>query len=375
MKKPIFGCNKCKHFRRGDKKQPQCDAFPDRIPMMFATGSTPHLEVAAGQTGSTVFEPLPGVAQSHSDEADHVYISGVSIRLDGGCGCIDRSESPYTGEPVEVLAGSGSNITTWSVEYGPDDDPIDEVVILADNREQALMLFGDRYGIHDIRIKGMSPDEIEESLRDDWNVDGYHTDQCLRDEKGRFAGGNCGGGGNGGGGRKASLKSRLAQAKAIATRVAKSQGEDLIVNTGGLIGSTIGSNLTGGSLGGALVGDIIGGLATRQALSLTQSAMKAKQRLRNDADYQMASQMGRLRRLGGATISEFNSKAFQRRLGNNLTGDLSGWALGNAISIATNHIPGVKNIPFRGTAMTMTVVPRIQSARQAIIDRTEGSGE
>ena len=43
------------HFR----KDITCIAYPDRIPIMIASGEVDHLVVRPGQVGETVFEPLP----------------------------------------------------------------------------------------------------------------------------------------------------------------------------------------------------------------------------------------------------------------------------------------------------------------------------
>lgn len=223
-----------------------------------------------------------------------------------------------------------------------------------------------------LEAAGYRVNEVEAALnlelrQDTGTVDAYRTDECLRDERGRFAGGNCGGGGKGGGGG-ASLKERIGKLKEFAAGKLKDQAPDLIVNTGGLVGSIVGQHLAGD--GGALAGDLIGALATRQVVAVSQAAITASQRLRNSADFQVANRIGQLRQLGRATLSEFNSPAFQRQLGNDLTGDLAGWAIGNSAAIAGNRIPGVSRIPLKGAAVAMATVPRVATARERIIERT-----
>jgi hypothetical protein len=48
-------CRTCRHLR-GDMS---CAAYPDRIPLVIASGEVDHLVVRPGQVGDTVFEPRP----------------------------------------------------------------------------------------------------------------------------------------------------------------------------------------------------------------------------------------------------------------------------------------------------------------------------
>ncbi len=49
------GCRACVHLR----KDITCIAFPERIPIMIASGEADHLVVRPGQVGDTVFERKP----------------------------------------------------------------------------------------------------------------------------------------------------------------------------------------------------------------------------------------------------------------------------------------------------------------------------
>lgn len=47
------GCRFCAHYNRM-----RCVAYPERIPLIIASGEVDHLVPRPGQTGATVFEPL-----------------------------------------------------------------------------------------------------------------------------------------------------------------------------------------------------------------------------------------------------------------------------------------------------------------------------
>jgi hypothetical protein len=48
------GCRVCKHFR----PDMTCAAYPQRIPIVIASGEVDHLVVRPGQVGDTVFEVI-----------------------------------------------------------------------------------------------------------------------------------------------------------------------------------------------------------------------------------------------------------------------------------------------------------------------------
>ena len=47
------GCRWCAHYDRM-----RCKAYPERIPLIIASGEVDHLVVRPGQAGTVVFEPL-----------------------------------------------------------------------------------------------------------------------------------------------------------------------------------------------------------------------------------------------------------------------------------------------------------------------------
>lgn len=160
-----------------------------------------------------------------------------------------------------------------------------------------------------------------------------------------------------------SARERLAQLKNFVA----SQAPDAIVNTGGVVGSIIGQSFADDA--GALAGDLIGALAARQVVHVGQVALEARERLRHNADFQVASRLAKLKQLGASTLSDLKSEVIQDRMGNDLTGDLLGWAIGNASAIALGQIPGLASVPLKGSVVAMQTVPRLQSLRNRIRSR------
>ena len=163
------------------------------------------------------------------------------------------------------------------------------------------------------------------------------------------------------------IESRTEEFRQFAIGKLKEQTPDLIVNTAGVVGSIVGENLAGPA--GALAGDLLGAGAARQAVTLGQAILSAKQKLRSRREATLRAKVDQLRELGRATLSEFNDPAFQRQYMNDLTGDVGGWGIGNSAAIVGNMIPGVASIPMKGALVAMTAVPKVQKARINIVDR------
>lgn len=155
--------------------------------------------------------------------------------------------------------------------------------------------------------------------------------------------------------------------------IRKAVTRDALIDTGiavaGTIGGKIGEHLGGGEIG-ALAGDLIGSLAARQAVKVTQAALAAKDKLSRDDAYQRAGRFEKMKRLSKATISEFGSASFQHHMGNELTGDISGWAIGNGSAMLLKHVPGIGGIPFVGAGVAMATVPRVTAIRQKVSTAT-----
>lgn len=50
------GCKNCKHLRISSKRGFYCGAFPEQIPIAFASGDVAHLTPSPDQVGTTVWE-------------------------------------------------------------------------------------------------------------------------------------------------------------------------------------------------------------------------------------------------------------------------------------------------------------------------------
>lgn len=110
------------------------------------------------------------------------------------------------------------------------------------------------------------------------------------------------------------------------------KGRDLLVNTAGFAASVAGNHI-GGPVG-SVAGDLIGALTARHALS------------------------------GG-----------QHGNGDELFGDLAGFAVGNGAAALGNLVPGVAGIPFKGAAAAIATVPRLTKLRQRIQGRLSDDDE
>lgn len=147
---------------------------------------------------------------------------------------------------------------------------------------------------------------------------------------------------------------RTPKAKAIAT--------DLAVNTAGFAASQLGNNF--GMVPG-LAGDLVGALVARQAIAASAEIIKAYQ----------ASTGKQFKEIAKQAVANMRGRSFQREMGASLTGDLTGFAIGNASAMAANAglsalngvVPGaglLGKIPLKGAAVAMATVPRIVNARE-----------
>lgn len=163
------------------------------------------------------------------------------------------------------------------------------------------------------------------------------------------------------------MRSKWSKSKIIRDRLgrfAAKNAPDLIVGTGGTVGSLIGGHF-GGAVG-ALAGDLIGGLATRQVVNVTTSALNAKQKLIAKEAYKKAQRLQKLKMLGAETRSEL--KKTSEKLGDEITSDITGYVLGNAIANVTSKTLG-KSIPFIGGTATYTIVPKLVKLRKQIASK------
>lgn len=149
-------------------------------------------------------------------------------------------------------------------------------------------------------------------------------------------------------------------------RFAAKNAPDLVVNTGGTVGSIIGGSM-GGAVG-ALAGDLIGGLATRQVVNVTTSALSAKQKLKSQEVFKKAKRLQKLKMLGAETRNDLRSKRDQ--MGDDITGDVTGWAIGNATANAVTNVLG-RSIPLSGAGVAMATVPKLVKLRKKIAQNTK----
>ncbi len=151
-----------------------------------------------------------------------------------------------------------------------------------------------------------------------------------------------------------SRTAKTPRAKAIAT--------DLAVNTAGFAASQLGNNF--GVVPG-LAGDLVGALVARQAIAASAEIFKAYR----------ASTSKQFGEIAKQAIASMRGRGFQREMGANLTGDLTGFAIGNASAMAANAglgalngiVPGagmLAKVPLKGAVAAMATVPKIVNARE-----------
>lgn len=135
---------------------------------------------------------------------------------------------------------------------------------------------------------------------------------------------------------------------------------DNLVNTAGTIGSIAGGAVAGPL--GALAGDLGGALAARQAAHTGKAAMTAHDKLRRQQRYQQANKLEKAKQLVQSTLDEMAAQ--EENLGDELTGDLAGWLIGNASAIGLSLAPTVAKVPMKGAAVAMALTPAIVKLRK-----------
>jgi len=142
----------------------------------------------------------------------------------------------------------------------------------------------------------------------------------------------------------------------------KKNAEDGLVNTAGLAASIAGGAVAGPI--GALAGDLGGALATRKAITDYKALQRARLKLADDEAFKSAGALSKLKILGAATLAELKSPAMQKRIEDDATGDVAGWAIGNASAVTLTAM-GV-NIPLKGAAVAIATVPSVVKAHRRI---------
>ena len=160
------------------------------------------------------------------------------------------------------------------------------------------------------------------------------------------------------------LASRVGQAFSEAVSNPKIQGmvTDLAINAVGFALSKVGQQY---GLVPELSGDLIGALVARQTVNTGRVAYEAHQDLLADESYRAATALEKLGRVLEETVRRLQSGRGAGQLGNELTGDLAGWVVGNAFAKGMEAlVPSTALIPAKGAAAAFAVVPKLQKARQ-----------
>lgn len=122
--------------------------------------------------------PLVIPDMSRADSEEHIfYIAGleVSFDLDDDNGFIKGTLSPYTENPVKIFIAHpfdddeiDEEISVWGIEYGEvEDDPIDEIVILAETSNHALSTFTERYPYDYFKLRSINEDDLLQLMPDE----------------------------------------------------------------------------------------------------------------------------------------------------------------------------------------------------------------
>lgn len=148
-------------------------------------------------------------------------------------------------------------------------------------------------------------------------------------------------------------KGRYGQAWLGAKKAANTPtGKDLVVNTGGFIGSSI-----GGAVGGtpaSLVGDNLGAVTTRKVINRGYAGARARAKL--GAGAPKTAVRAKTKRI---------AKALDRldRMQGNRISDQIGWGVGNTVAQSTSGVP----IPLRGGMVAMRTVPELTRNAQKVM--------
>lgn len=136
--------------------------------------------------------------------------------------------------------------------------------------------------------------------------------------------------------------------------------KDLIVNTGGVIGSTIGSVA---GLPGQLAGDLLGASVVRKAVTDITVTKTAITKARTDTVFNSLSSFDKFKKVREISLKELKDLAEQGKLTDDLVADTSGWAVGNTIAETAK---GLVPLPFKGAVGASITVPDFVKASRRI---------
>lgn len=144
-------------------------------------------------------------------------------------------------------------------------------------------------------------------------------------------------------------------------KVPKGAIADAGVALAGVAVSQIGAQL---GIGGELLGSLAGSLAARQGVEIGKAIARATSTLK--ASGQSVTPKSLLKQ----SQVEFLSRNAQKEMGRNLTGDIAGFAIGNAATKAADlMVPGSGAVV--GLTAALTGTPKVQSARDRFLDRQQ----
>ena len=143
--------------------------------------------------------------------------------------------------------------------------------------------------------------------------------------------------------------------------ISSPKAKDLATEMG--VGLTAFATSTAGSHFGPVAGlgaDLVGGVVARQAIMASTEIYKA---------YEQSTTKD-FREIARTAIAGMQKQTYQKRLGTGLTGDVSGWAIGNATAVGvkalTASVPALQPLaalPW-GAPVAMATVPKVVAARE-----------
>lgn len=138
--------------------------------------------------------------------------------------------------------------------------------------------------------------------------------------------------------------------------------EDLIVNTGGFVGSQIGG-ATAGPLG-QLGGDLGGALIVRKGFDDYKALGRARKTLKDDEAFKKANLLAKLGMIKKRSAEELKQMAKDRET--NAAGDIAGFVVGNSTAMALQNAPIVGGVPLKGALVAMPVTPELVKGYQRL---------
>jgi hypothetical protein len=148
--------------------------------------------------------------------------------------------------------------------------------------------------------------------------------------------------------------------KVVKTALEPENLKENAVATGGYVGSQVGAAV--GGFPGQLAGDLAGAMATRKAINDYQRLKQAQSKLAEDEVFAKAGKLKKLAMVNGQMLSDMRDDKVKQKAGDDMTADISGWAIGNAYALTAAN----KAIPVPGAAAALAIVPAIVSARSKV---------